>query len=94
MKQKYEFRVIKTDDGTETGDFALFFDSPDHYTPMKMINDHVGTEVVRLRGAGIGVNLQIVDFDAWSDYISAHVKETKDGKFVIELPDKKVKRKN
>ena len=97
MKPHLEFTVLKTDDGSETGDFALLFKSPDHVTPLKIINEHVGKEVVRMRGTGIGVNLQIVDFDAWSDYISSHVLEiagSNGSQFHMALPDEKIKRED
>lgn len=79
---RFEFTLLRT---SET-DFYLLGNLPDHVGPCFAINKYAGAEVVRLNGTGIGVNLKILDFDAWSNKIAQHVTGDHPH-YALEIPE-------
>jgi hypothetical protein len=86
---RWVFKVLRDCDGR----FHLLGRSPDHVTMMHKVNSWVGSPVLELCGSGIGVNLKVIDDDAWSDYVSAHVDDDQTDKtlgkleFAFVMPD-------
>jgi hypothetical protein len=68
MKAKsrsFEFRLLVVN-----GDFHMLGKFPGY---AELINNFVGKPVIEVCGHGIGVNLKLIDKEAWSEYISQHV---------------------
>jgi hypothetical protein len=89
----FKFRIIKVPSPTDPeGDLHLF--NLDPVGLMEAVNGHVGSTVLEPCGSGLGLNLKLVDKDAWSDYISAHVDDDQgvNGEFTLTMPREKVSR--
>ena len=63
----FAFRILKVDDG-----ICFMGTDPDHITPMEIINNYVGQDILEIRGTGIGVNLYMNDDHAlaWEQNIA------------------------
>jgi hypothetical protein len=64
--------IFKTFLDDEEG-LQIFGEHPDHYTPMKIINDYLGEEVLRIGGGGLMVFLFLPEkyMQLWSDKIGS-----------------------
>lgn len=70
----FEITSVSKDirDGEEG--LILFGRSLDHYTPMKIINDFLGENVLRICGGGLMVHLFLPEkhMQLWSDKLGTH----------------------
>lgn len=60
----------------------IFGKSPDHYTPMKIINEFLGVEALSMRGNGLMIHLWLPEkhMQLWSDKIGSNQDlQTEDG---------------
>jgi hypothetical protein len=68
-------------------DSDLYGRIPDHMTPARAINKHVGTIVVVAYGNGIFGYLKVIDKAAWEKHIAPHVAPTSDNYLELTLPE-------